>query len=37
MHDINILKNNNIDVDSALELLGDIEMYEETLNDFLEE
>lgn len=36
MKDINLLKNNGVDVDSALELLGDMEMYEETLNDFLE-
>lgn len=36
MKDISLLKNNGIDVDSALELLGDMEMYEETLNDFLE-
>ena len=31
-----ILKNNNIDLDSSLEILGDIEMYNETLNDFLD-
>lgn len=37
MKDINLLKNNGIDVESALELLGDMEMYDETLNDFLEE
>ena len=36
MKDINLLKNNGVDVDSALEILGDIEMYDETLNDFLE-
>lgn len=36
MKDISLLKNNGIDVDGALELLGDMEMYEETLNDFLE-
>lgn len=36
MKDINLLKNNGIDVENALELLGDIEMYEETLNDFIE-
>lgn len=36
MRDINLLKNNGIDVDSALELLGDMEMFEETLNDFIE-
>lgn len=37
MKDINILKNNNINVDQALEILGDMEMYDETLNDFLDE
>ena len=31
------LKSNDIDVDSALELLGDIDTYNETLNDFLDE
>ncbi len=35
--DINYLKENGIDVDSSIELLGDIDMYNETLNDFLEE
>ena len=35
--DINYLKSNDIDVDSALELLGDIDTYNETLNDFLDE
>ena len=34
--DTSILKNNNIDLDSSLEILGDIEMYNETLNDFLD-
>lgn len=28
---------NGIDVDHGLELLGDMEMYDETLNDFLDE
>lgn len=36
MKNINYLKQNEIDVDQAIELLGDIEMYQETLNDFLE-
>lgn len=36
MKDINFLKEANIDMDSALELLGDIETYNEILNDFLE-
>lgn len=35
MRDVNILKNNGIDVDSALEILGDMEMYDDILNDFL--
>lgn len=37
MKDVNILKNNNINVDASLEILGDMEMYNETLNDFLNE
>ena len=35
--DIDYLKENDIDVDSALELLGDVDTYNETLKDFLEE
>lgn len=35
--DINLLKENGVDVDNGIELLGDIEMYNETLQDFLEE
>lgn len=35
--DIDYLKDNDIDVDSALELLGDVDTYNETLNDFLDE
>jgi CheY-like chemotaxis protein len=31
------LRNNGVDLDSAVELLGDMEVYDETLNDFLEE
>ena len=31
MKDINILKNNGINVDQGLEILGDMEMYDETL------
>lgn len=31
------LKDNGIDLDQSLELLGDIEMYNETLEDFLTE
>ena len=37
MKDINILKDNGVNVEQALEILGDMEMYDETLNDFLEE
>lgn len=37
MRDINILKNAGIDVEIGLELLGDMEMYDETLEDFLSE
>lgn len=33
--DVNILTNNGVDVNKGLELLGDMEMYNETLNDFL--
>lgn len=37
MKKIEILKKANIDVDKGIELLGDIETYDETLQDFLEE
>ena len=30
-----LLKNNGVDLDKALDLFGDIEMYNDTLNDFL--
>jgi HPt (histidine-containing phosphotransfer) domain-containing protein len=36
MKDINLLKSNGVDVDGAIEILGDLEMYNETLNDFLD-
>ena len=36
MKDINFLKSNGIDVDSGIEILGDIEVYEDILNEFLE-
>ena len=32
-----ILTNNGVDINKGLELLGDMEMYNDTLNDFLEE
>lgn len=35
--DIDILIDNDINVEEALEFLGDIDTYNETLNDFLEE
>lgn len=37
MKDTSFLTDNDIDVNSGLELLGDQEMYDETLADFLEE
>ena len=36
-YDVEYLKSNNIDVDSSIELLSDIDMYNETLKDFLTE
>ena len=33
--DINYLKDNGVDVDSGLELLGDIETYNDILNEFI--
>ena len=35
--DINYLKENGVDVDSSIELLGDVDMYNETLDMFIEE
>lgn len=37
MKDIEFLKKSGVNVDSALQLLGDISFYNETLNQFLEE
>ena len=37
MNDVNILKNNGVNVDKSLELFGDMQTYDETLNDFLAE
>lgn len=34
-HNIDYLKQNNIDVEHGIELLGDIEMYNETLEEFM--
>ena len=36
MKDVNILTNNGVNVQSSLELLGDMEMYDETLTDFVD-
>ena len=36
MKDIKILTENGVDVNASLELFGDMETYNETLNDFLE-
>ena len=35
MKDVNILTNNGVNLQQSLELFGDMEMYDETLNDFL--
>lgn len=35
--DVSYLKENNIDIDKSLEILGDIETYNEILNDFYDE
>ena len=37
MRDKNILINNGVNLDKALELFGDMETYDDTLNDFLSE
>ena len=37
MHDVSILTDNGVDLDSALEFLGDLSFYDETLEAFLEE
>ena len=37
MKDVNILKNNGVNIDKSLELFGDMETYDLTLNDFLSE
>ncbi len=37
MNDVSILTDNGVDLDSALELLGDLSFYDETLEAFLEE
>ena len=35
MKDVNYLKSNGVNVEKSLELFGDMEMYDSTLNDFL--
>lgn len=35
MRDVNILRSNNVNVDKSLELFGDMETYDATLEDFL--
>lgn len=37
MKDVNVLKNNNVDLEKSLELFGDMQTYDETLNLFLSE
>lgn len=35
--DKNLLVSNGVNVDASLEILGDMEMYDETMSDFLDE
>ena len=37
VYDLEYLKKNDIDVDSSIDLLGDVETYNDTLKDFVEE
>ena len=37
MNDINILKTQGIDADSALQILGDINLYRDTIQTFINE
>ena len=37
MKDVNLLTSNGVNVEKSLELFGDMEMYDATLNDFLED
>ena len=37
MYDVNLLTSNGVDVAKALELFGDMDMYNSTLNDFIKE
>ena len=36
MKDVNLLTSNGVNVEQSLELFGDMEMYDETLGDFLD-
>ena len=36
MKDVDFLKKNDIDVDASVEILGDIDMFNDTLKDFLD-
>ena len=36
MKDVNLLTSNGVNVEKALELFGDMEMYDATMSDFLE-
>ena len=36
MRDIDLLKNNGVNIEQSLELFGDMETYDSTLEDFLE-
>ena len=35
MKDVNVLTNNGVDINSSLEFLGDMDMYDDTLGEFL--
>ena len=37
MKNIELLKNNGVDIDASVQLLGSMEFYDETLNEFLNE
>ena len=37
MRDVNLLKNNGVDVEKSLELFGEMSMYDDTMGDFLDE
>ncbi len=37
MNNLDFLKNNGVNVDQALELLGDVDTYNDVLSDFLDE